>query len=55
MPDFLDFILQNFKLFQVLQLFRFQTWPLYFETFYGRNLRNFVISKSVCPWQAFPA
>jgi hypothetical protein len=23
--------------------------------FYGRNLWIFVITKSVCPWQAFPA
>jgi hypothetical protein len=28
---------------------------LYFKTFYNRNLRIFVISKSVCPWQAFLA
>ncbi len=28
---------------------------LYYKTFYGRNLRIFVISQSVCPWQAFPA
>ncbi len=24
-----------------------------YKTFYGRNLRIFVISQSVCPWQAF--
>ncbi len=28
---------------------------LYYKIFYGRNLRIFVISSSVCPWQAFPA
>ncbi len=28
---------------------------LYSKTFYGRNLRIFIISPSVCPWQAFPA
>jgi len=26
-----------------------------YKTFYGRKLRIFVISQSVCPWQAFPA
>jgi hypothetical protein len=26
-----------------------------YKTFSGRNLRIFVISQSVCPWQAFPA
>jgi hypothetical protein len=26
-----------------------------YKTFYGRNLRIFVISYSVCPWQTFPA
>jgi len=31
------------------------TWGLYYKTFYGRNLHIFVISQSVCPWQAFPA
>jgi hypothetical protein len=25
------------------------------KPFYGRTLRIFVKSKSVCPWQAFPA
>jgi hypothetical protein len=28
---------------------------LYYKTFYGRNLRTFIISWSVCPWQAFAA
>ncbi len=28
---------------------------LYYKAFYGCNLRIFVISWSVCPWQAFPA
>ncbi len=27
----------------------------YQEPFYGCNLQMFVISQSVCPWQAFPA
>ncbi len=26
-----------------------------YKTFYGRNLRIFVISQSICPWQAFLA
>ncbi len=26
-----------------------------YKTFYGRYLRMFIISQSVCPWQAFPA
>jgi len=26
-----------------------------YKTFYVRNLRIFVISWSVCPWQGFPA
>jgi hypothetical protein len=28
---------------------------LYYKTFYGGNLKIFVISENVCPWQAFPA
>ncbi len=31
------------------------TTGLYYKTSYDRNLRIFVISWSVCPWQAFPA
>ncbi len=31
------------------------SWGLYYKTFYGRNLQIFVMSYSVCPWQAFPA
>ncbi len=27
----------------------------YFETFYGRMLQIFIISYSICPWQAFQA
>jgi hypothetical protein len=30
------------------------TWAQYKITFYSRNLRFFVVSYSVCPWQAFP-
>jgi hypothetical protein len=30
------------------------TKGLYYKTFYGRNLQIFVISSSVCPWQAYP-
>ncbi len=30
------------------------TGGLYYNTFYGRNLRIFLISLSVCPLQAFP-
>jgi hypothetical protein len=26
-----------------------------YKTFYSRKLRLFKISRSVCPWQAFPA
>jgi hypothetical protein len=29
-------------------------WAQCYETFYGRNLRYFVISLSVCLWEAFP-
>jgi hypothetical protein len=32
-----------------------QARGLHYKTFYGRNLRIFIISWSVCPWQAFPA
>ncbi len=32
-----------------------ETWGLYYKTFYGGNLQIFVISQSVCPWQAFTA
>jgi hypothetical protein len=31
------------------------TWARYYETLFVRNLRIFVLSKSVCPWQAFLA
>jgi len=31
------------------------SWGQCYKTFYGRNLRIFVTSKSVCPWQAFSA
>ncbi len=31
-----------------------QPWSMYYKTFYGRNLQIFVISQSVCPWQALP-
>jgi hypothetical protein len=31
------------------------TGALYYNTYYGRNLPIFVISLSVCPWQASPA
>ncbi len=31
------------------------TWGQCYETFYGRSLLIFVISYSVCPWQAFLA
>jgi hypothetical protein len=31
------------------------TRPPFYVTFYVRNLRIFVISQSVCPWQAFSA
>jgi hypothetical protein len=27
----------------------------WFTTFYSHNLQKFLISYSVCPWQAFPA
>ncbi len=27
---------------------------MYYKTFYNHNLQIFVISYSVCPWQAFP-
>ncbi len=30
-------------------------WGLYYKTFYGRNLKIFLISLSVCPWQASAA
>jgi S-adenosylhomocysteine hydrolase len=30
-------------------------WGQSYKTFYGRNLPIFVMSWSVCPWQAFPA
>jgi hypothetical protein len=30
-------------------------WAQCYKTFSVRNLRIFVISESVCPWQAFPA
>jgi len=31
-----------------------ELWAQCYKTFYGRNLRMFVISYSVCPWQDFP-
>jgi hypothetical protein len=36
-------------------LYRIDSWGQCDNTFYIRNLRFFVISLSVCPWQAFPA
>ncbi len=30
-------------------------WDQCYKTFYVRNLQVFLISQSVCPWQAFPA
>ncbi len=30
-------------------------WGRCQKTFYGRKLRLFIISQSICPWQAFPA
>jgi hypothetical protein len=41
-------ILRNLSFFSL-------NWGLYYKTFYGHNLQIFVISWSVCPWQAFPA
>jgi len=32
-----------------------ETRGLYYKTYYGRNLQIFMISLSVCPWQAFSA
>ncbi len=37
------------------KFFNIGPWAQCFETFYGRNLRVFVISESVYPWQAFQA
>ncbi len=34
-----------------LPYFRWSTWGLYYKTVWCRNLRIFVISLSVCPWQ----
>ncbi len=31
------------------------SWGQCYKTFYDRKLRLFIISYSVCPWQAFPA
>ncbi len=36
------------------QCYNFDSWGLCYKTFYGRNLWVFVITSSVCPWQAFP-
>jgi hypothetical protein len=35
--------------------FDIDTWGQSYKTFYGHNLRIFIMSLSVCPWQAFPA
>ncbi len=43
---------------QVLELEAAQEvaiWGQCYKTFYGRTLCIFIISQSVCPWQAFPA
>ncbi len=29
-------------------------WGLYHKTYYGRKLRHFIISLSICHWQPFP-
>jgi hypothetical protein len=36
------------------KFYNIETWGECYKTFYSRNLRIFVISQCVCPWQAFP-
>jgi hypothetical protein len=45
----------SLKSFQASLLLSNKPRGMYYKTFYGRNLLIFVISKSVCPWWAFPA
>ncbi len=33
----------------------FDIWGQCYKSFYGRKLRLFIISQSICHWQAFPA
>ncbi len=37
----------------VISFFLHKTGGLYYKTFYGRNLRIFIISYGVYPWQSF--
>ncbi len=37
------------------KFYEIDTWGQYYKSYNGRNLRIFVISQIVCPWQAFPA
>ncbi len=39
----------------IFPLEKFAIWGHNYKAFYGRKLRIFVISQSICPWQAFPA
>ncbi len=40
---------------QTKKIYNIDPWCQYFKTLCIHNLQSFVISQSVCPWQAFPA
>ncbi len=48
-------LLGQFVKYVCKNVYNIGSWDLYYKTFYVRNLRIFVMSYSVCPWQAFPA
>ncbi len=37
------------------KFYNIEPWTQCYKTFYGRNLRAFVINMSICQWQAFKA
>ncbi len=45
----------RFKRHSFILNFGHVTWAKCYKTFYGRKLRLFIISQSICSWQAFQA
>ncbi len=43
------------KLPNLVTPYDMDTMAQYYKTFYGLNLQMFIMSKNVCPWQAFPS
>jgi hypothetical protein len=45
----------NIRKLQMQKLITLAPWVQSYKTFYVRNSQMFIISLSVCSWQAFPA